>query len=237
MYSDEELTAYLDGEMDPGKMADIQNAIESGEIPAARLLGLNIDKSAINNAFASLLDAAPAQAVPAAAAPRHFARLGAVAAILLALATAFFGSKLAPQKSWEMEVAHYQALYVAETLTGIQPTPQRLAQEIARANQLLGLNLSIETLSGFKGLTLRRAQVLGFEGQTLIQIAYTTANGTPIAFCILKQQNSVDQAIATTELVGLAAATWQSTDHSFLTIGGQDQDLMSDFATHLAALL
>ncbi len=235
MYSDEDITAYLDGELPVAEMAAMKTAIENGKIPQARLDALHMDKAALSTAFAPLLATAPELALPVAKPRWVLPALAASVALVIGIG---LGTRLqAPQSGWEMEVAHYQALYVLETLSVIEPDLDRLTQEVAKTNALLGLDMSIETLNGFEGLTLRRAQVLGFEGQVLIQIAYTMADGTPVAFCILKRQNSVEQPVSTTELLGLATATWQNSGYSFLTIGGDDPKLMADFARHLAAAI
>ncbi len=233
MYSDEELTAYLDGELPDNKTQEITAALAADADLAARLAALDIDIACLKSAFHSL----PVPEINLPTTKPRWILPALAASVVLALGIGIGVSLLAPKTGWEVEVAHYQALYVTDTLIGIKPDAERLAQQIATVNQLLGLEMNTEDLNGFDGMTLRRAQVLGFEGQVLIQIAYTMDDGTPVAFCILKRQNSVDRPVSSTELIGQAVATWQTTDHGFLTIGGTDQKLMADFARHLAAVL
>ncbi len=233
MYSDEDLTAFLDDELSQDKAGEITAALMQDPALARRLEALQIDLPGLKAAFNAL----PTPPVTLPTAKPRWIMPALAASIMLALGIGIGVRLQAPQTGWEMEVAHYQALYVSQTLSVIEPDVQRLTQEIAKTSALLGLDMNLEILDGFDGLTLRRAQVLGFEGQVLIQIAYTMADGTPVAFCILKRQNSVEEPINTSEMMGMAAASWQSSDHSFLAIGGVDQKLMADFASHLAAAL
>ncbi|MCF6304752.1 MAG: hypothetical protein L3J33_05220 [Rhodobacteraceae bacterium] len=233
MYSDEDLTAFLDGELPAETAGAITAALAKDPALANRLATLEIDLSGLKSAFDSL----PTPPVTLPATKPRWIMPALAASIMLALGIGIGARLQAPQTGWEMEVAHYQALYVLETLSVIEPDAERLTQEVAKTSALLGLDMNLEVLDGFDGLTLRRAQVLGFEGQVLIQIAYTMEDGTPVAFCILKRQNLDEEGIETTEMLGMAAASWQNSTHSFLAIGGKDQKLMADFASHLAAAL
>lgn len=236
MYSDEKLTAYLDDELEAAETAAITRAVAQDPAVAARLAALDLDMAALQSAFAPLLNEAPG-ALPAASRWSRRLAYAAAACLLLGVGAGVFGFITPAKNGWEIEVAHYQALYVGDTLAGIAPDEARLASQLTRASGLLGLPLETEALAGFEGMTLRRAQVLGYEGQVLIQIAYSMADGTPVAFCILKRQHAVDMPIEGVELVGLAAAKWQNAEHGFLTIGGQDVDEMKAFASYLQAAL
>lgn len=104
---------------------------------------------------------------------------------------------------------------------------------------MIGLDLDLERLSRIQGLTLRRAQVLGYRGQPVIQIAFTDTKGAPFAFCILQATNSVPlpgaslAAVKVKTLMDMAAASWQEPDHGLLIIVGQSQTKIFDFAVQL----
>lgn len=234
-FSNEEITAYLDGELDSAACAEFEALLASSPSFARRVAALEVDMPALQGAFAPLLAEAPAYAAPPP--PRRRAWVAAAAVALLAIGLTYGQLSKPSVESWQMEVAHYQVLYVPETLAGIVPDVARLEKELARAESLLGIELSQAALSNVPGLTLRRAQVLGFEGRTLIQIAYTTPDGTPVAFCILKGVNDGGSAPAFTRLMGLETALWQGPAHGFMVIGGQNQSLVADSARYLQQVL
>ncbi|MEO0380352.1 MAG: transcriptional regulator, partial [Pseudomonadota bacterium] len=59
-FSDEDLTAFLDGEADATLEAEIVAALETDEELGARMAGLELPMDAIKGAFDSMLDTAPA---------------------------------------------------------------------------------------------------------------------------------------------------------------------------------
>lgn len=234
-FSNEEITAYLDAELDSAQCAEFEALLASSPRFARRVAALDVDMPALQEAFSSLLAEAPVYAAPPP--PRRRAWVAAAAVALLAIGLTFGQLSKPSVESWQMEVAHYQVLYVPETLAGITPDATRLEKELARAESLLGIELNQAALSNVPGLTLRRAQVLGFEGRTLIQIAYTTLDGAPVAFCILKGETEGDVAPVFARLLGLETALWQGPAHGFMVIGGQNQALIADSARYLQQML
>ncbi len=235
-FSDDDISAYLDAELDAKGSAAIEAMIASDPRFASRVAALELDISALQKSFAPLLADAPSVSLPQ---PRRNWAWPAAAAAAVVLAVGFtFGQLAKPGgESWQMEVAHYQLLYVPETLAGISPDTARLQKELARAESLLGIELDQAALSNVPGLTLRRAQVLGFEGQTLIQIAYTAADGMPVAFCILNAGSKGDSELAFARLLGLESALWRGPKHEFMVIGGQSQAVIADSARYLQQVL
>ena len=236
MITDEQLTAWLDGELPAEEAAALQHRLAAEPELAARLDALHLDKSALAAGFAALAKSAPP--FPESEAPQgwlvRLARPAAVAALIGLAIGAGYGLGNRPHMGdWRMEVAHYQVLYVADTLTHLPPDPTRLTQEFTRASRLLGQNLDPETLGDISGLTLRRAQVLGFEGQTLIQVAYTEADGTPIAFCIIANPAGAAETLETTSLLGLASASWQDGQSRYLVIGDSTPERITRYATQI----
>lgn len=242
MISDEELTAWLDGELSAQETGAIKRALAEDTDLAARLEALTLDKSTLRDAFGPLLDKAPAD-LCAAVAPvrlgpaRSPVALAVAASALLAVGLGAGWALFSPPVGWQVEVAHYQALYVADTMAPVNGDPARIAAELAVAGARLGLELDADALDGFDGLTLRRAQVLGYEGQVLVQIAYTSPTGMPVAFCILQKTTPGDSGLKSEILSGLATTNWQSGRHGFLTIGGQDAERMRSFAAYLRGVL
>lgn len=230
-FSDDDITAFLDKELDAERSAAVEALIVSSPRFASRVAALELDIPALQQSFVPLLAEAPAVALSQ---PRgRWAWPAAAAVALLAIGLAYGQLSKPSVESWQMEVAHYQVLYVPETLAGISPDAERLQKELARAESLLGLELDQSVLSNVPGLTLRRAQVLGFEGRTLIQIAFTAQDGTPVAYCIFNSDSGGEAEMEFARLLGLETALWQGAKHGFMVIGGQDPTLISDSAQYL----
>ncbi len=252
-WSDEEITALLDGALAPEKAAALRAAARQDPRLAARIRALELDTGQLAEAFEPMLGIARGRDLGArlaaarcmaglegARAGRRSSRWAWAASLAAAVALGAVLSRVLmpphperPQLAdWQMEVAHYQALYVPETLAPIEPDPERLRREFARAGAALGLALTPEIVAGLPGLQLRRAQLLGFEGRPLVQIAFSAPDGTPVAFCILRRDGA-PAAPREDELLGLAAASWGSATHGFLIIGGKDRQQMLDLAREL----
>ncbi len=237
MISDQDIKSYLVGEAPFALANQIEAKAEADPDFAARVAGQDPMAETVQAAFAPLLSSAP----DGPKRPRRQAAWGrwAISAALVALAFGL-GWGLNGRNNttdWKMEVAHYQALYVPDTLAHIPQNPARLSTEFSRASAALGLALDPEVLDGIPGLTLRRAQVLGFENAPLIQVAYTGAGGRPFAFCITKIGDGQETDITQDTLVGLATASWQVAGYGFLVIGGQDVDEVAVFARQIKRAL
>lgn len=244
VYSDTDLTAYLDGTLPPETISAIEAAAKGNADLQDRITEMTVDLDTLNTAFKPLLGVAETRnlqhklecasnqvAANQSRPPKYLLKIASYAATIV-LGLSLGWQLFTPTTNWRTEVAHYQALYVAETLGPVVPDSDRIQAEFKRASDALGLSLDPEAFSQIDGLQLRRAQVLEYNGTPLIQIAFTMPDGTPVAFCILpKSGQNTDQS--TTTLVGLAAATWDTETHSFLTIGGTDTKAILAFSKQL----
>lgn len=229
-FSDEELTAFLDGEADNALHAEIEATLETDPALSDQLAALDIPLAPIAEAYEVLLQSAPpmpALPEPAAApAPRGRWGLGLgtfatglAAGLAVAMFTGFGTSPPPATRGWVSFVASYQALYTPETLAMANPTADEAALQLAAVSDALGLDLS--SLPAAQGLTFKRAQVLGFRDKPLIQIAFTRADGTPVALCIIPagpDATPVDMG----QSEGLGLARWNTPGFGFLLIGGTD---------------
>ncbi len=243
-YSDEDLTAFLDGKTTPEDAAKISADVATDTELARRIEGLAVDTDALKTAFDPVLGIARTRNLEHVleCANSHVNAnsrfqpnrllLGASLAAAVIVGVGIGSVFLSPKSDWRMEVAHYQALYVPDTLAAITPDADRLKAEFSSAGKAVGLPLDPQDFSDIDGFTLRRAQVLGFEGSPLVQIAFTLNDGSPIAFCILAQSGK-PSGPETDFLVGLAAASWSTDTHRFLAIGGDDAGQVLAFAKEL----
>ncbi|WP_299046884.1 hypothetical protein [uncultured Tateyamaria sp.] len=230
-FTDEELTAYLDGEADSALHAAVDAALEADPAVVEQLAALDVPLGPIVDAYDALLQDAPPMPDLPEMAPVVTARprarwgwgVGTFATGLAAgLAVAMFTGLGTPEpapRGWVSFVASYQALYTAETLTLADPSPTEAAVQLASVSDALGLDLS--GLPATDGLTFKRAQTLGFNGKPLIQIAFTRADGTPVALCIIPSGPDA-KPVSMGAAEGLGLARWNTPGYGFLLIGGTD---------------
>lgn len=228
-FTDEELTAFLDGEADDALQAEIEAALEADPSVAEQMAELEIPLAPIAEAYEALLqDAPPMPALPepvAAPSPRGRWGVGLVtfgtglaAGLAVAVFTGFGTPEPAP-RGWVSFVASYQVLYTPETLAVANPSPDEAAVQLASVSDALGLDVS--ALPEAAGLTFKRAQVLGFNGKPLVQIAFARADGTPVALCIIPSGPDA-KPVDMGEAEGLGLARWNTPGYGFLLIGGTD---------------
>ncbi len=237
-FTDEDLTAFLDGEADDALHAAIEAALETDAALAERMAALDLPLAPIVEAYDALLATAPAMPAfemdaPAPPRPRGLWAKGAalfgtgLAAGLAVAVFTGFGTPEPQQRGWVSFVASYQALYTTATLDGATPSPQEAEVQLARVSDALGLDL--RGLPVAQGLTFKRAQVLGFNGKPLIQIAYLRDDGTPVALCIIAA-GPEGKPLSMGAAEGLDIARWNTPGFGFLLIGGDDAAPLADEA-------
>jgi anti-sigma factor RsiW len=236
--SDETLRQYLDGNTTDVQAAAIEAALASDPALERRLMALDPYAGMVADVFKALPGDERIKklraTIPAQQMNRRVLPWASGAAIAASLAFGVvFGAHVWPggqseAADWRLEVARYQALYVPETVAYLLPTDEKLATELDRAAAAVGLSLSIDALANVEGLMLRRAQVLGFEGEALIQLAYTDTAGTPFALCIMPRRNSEDGAAT---LAGMSTYSWTEQNHSFIFVAAKPQTEVSRLAS------
>ena len=239
--TDEQLTAYLDGEMSENERQTVDDALAGDRDLRMRLGSLELPNDAIKATFDDLLASAPAMPTlpaPSAANQNRSARL-APAALAAALlfgivigAGGLSSMRVADEPDWKLAVANYQVLYVTETLTSVAPPAADDPVNLASLSEALGRDLT--GARNADGLEFRRAQLLGFEGQPLVQIAYLSAANEPFAICVTRVSQG-DSAPETETIEGLASAHWVRDGFGYLIIGGNDLGFVGKLADDLKA--
>lgn len=239
-YIDEELVAYLDGQMGEAERAGLEEAAASDPGLAARIDELRLDIGNLRAGFEALLSEAPDFKVPEPA-PSSFstwkqalAMAAAAALFALGLGLGWSSSPPGAPASWLQAVADYQVLYTPDTLAGAPQDVAGRAPGLALASERIGLDLT-EGMLAVEGLSFQRAQVLSFEGQPLVQVAYLTDDGAPVAFCLMKGKG--DSVLESAEISGLNATVWSQGDHRYVLIGPVDTGLLRQTAGVLSQRL
>ncbi|TBB52601.1 anti-sigma factor [Rhizobium ruizarguesonis] len=248
--SDEDLTAFIDGELTAEEAVRIQTMVEKDTSTAERLEFLARASLPFKQAFAPLLSEAPREkletmlaaipaqpsarpaSTPAFASRRRF--LGALAASLvagIAIDRAVIGigrsfSAKDENSEWRAVVADYISLYTPETLAGPVPAREDQAAQLGPLDEKLGLSLSPEAVS-LPGIDFKRALLLQYDGKALAQIAYLDPETGPMALCIVKS-DAGPKAPDLESRKGLNVIYWSNETHAFMLIGRIPVDRMKE---------
>lgn len=252
--SDEELTAYLDGELPPAEAARLEARLETDAELAARLEFLSRASLPFAQAFDPLLAQAPKaeleailsqlSATPAAApTPSRRRFLGVLAACLVAgviADRAFIGlsRQLAAtdeSSEWRATVADYIALYTPETLAGPVPSLASQADQLSTVEARLGLRLSPEAIA-LQGVDFKRALLLQYDDQPLAQLAYLDPETGPLALCIVRSDDGA-RGPDVESRKGMNVVYWSDKTHAFMLIGHAPLERMKALAGDLRTRL
>ncbi|EFO30322.1 putative transmembrane anti-sigma factor [Roseibium sp. TrichSKD4] len=247
-FTDIDLTAYLDGEADPATVQQINLALEQDKNLVARLEALTIPSSEITASFDDLLSSAPAipplpktnadhEPLKSSPQPKLFLKLGSpliAASLVVGIGLGYWAAKTPTAAvSWMGYAAAYQSLYVNETLSEVEISEADKHQSLTRLGARLGRDIS--AAQNDDALQFGRAQLLGYKGEDLIQLAYLDPDGNPMALCITPSRNSDNTTVQITTLEGMAAAQWIDEGMAFLLIGGTNPTLIESAAKRLKA--
>jgi anti-sigma factor RsiW len=246
--TDGELVAYHDDELDCARRREIDAMLQRDKRLRHRLAALDIDQIAIKAAFDAVAVTAPVAEMRAllhrqplrlpsqqslGRSRRYWPRVAL--AFLLGVGLGY-GANFAidgdTDQSWHEAVANYQSMYVTETLAALPTDPTTERSVVAAVAGRLGLSATPEALV-VRGLGLKRAQLLQFEGRSLGQFAYLASNGAPVSFCATRTRDA-DSSIRTGRFHGLPAAFWNKGGFGFIVIGSAPIEVLKRAATSLA---
>jgi len=246
------LVAYLDGELDPSRRQELERRLRDDPALKARLAALAEAGRPLRSAFDALLDVAPAGRLETAFAAarakaqrrpqfRYRRMLVAAAASLLLLlcggAIGYFVAK-APgdlfeeademEEAWVGAVAGQLSLYNAASLASIQVPGAELDAQLAKLGGMLGLDLSKERVT-FEGLTLKRAELLHFEGRAIAELLYASEDHGPVALCIMAAPGGEGEGEVESR-DGLNLMYWAKSGRRFLLIGDAPPEKIENLA-------
>ena len=254
-FTDADLTGYLDGALDAEQAAAIAAALETDAALGARLMALDIPVGDLVDA----MDPAPPHAPPMPATLRAASvqsptaptkKSGGLSSWLMpaAIAASFAAGvwitpivrpdkpplPVAATGGWIDSIASYQALYVTQTLADAMPNETETSMVLAQAQEALGVTMTPAT--EVASLDFKRAQMLGFKGKPLLQMAYLSADGTPFALCVTTVSGE-DRGAKTTQSHGLTGVSWVENGVGYLLIGGTDAEAVEALSEQVQAVI
>ncbi|MBN8950260.1 MAG: Fis family transcriptional regulator [Rhizobium sp. 60-20] len=257
MPTDEQLTAFIDGELDAVERERIERLIADDEHVAERFDFLSRSTLSFSEAFQPMLAEAPAaklDAMLAAIPPSKKNKVWAagigrrgfltaiaasfVAAVAIDRAVIGIGHRLSKpdeDSEWRAAVAEYLSLYTADTLSA--PAGDH-AQQVAQLNGVgakLGLPLTPDVIA-MPDVEFKRAQILNYDGKPLAQIAYLDPESGPMALCIVQSAKGA-AAPDMENRRGMNVVYWSNATHAFMLIGHAPIDRMQQLAADVRAHL
>lgn len=243
-FTDEDLTAYLDDELEDDIREELERALDTDADLRARLTHLELDTRQIKSAFDELLDHAPdapdlkSVKVQGGMDPTLYkVAVAALVALIIGVTAGNKFSQNAQLSGWRGYVAAYHSLYSEETLAEVNWPDDVAKAKLAKASSAIGLNIPLETLRAADELTFKYSKVLEFKGTPLLQLAFVTPDGSPVALCIFPKPDVTDSPPKTTILEGMPATSWAKNGHDFILIGSDDSKLIERAAKVYASTL
>lgn len=237
-FTDRQLLDYLNGSASPDVAEAIEAALAEDKAFEDRLLSLDPLSDLIGPSIASVgTDRTFPE--PASSKPPFWPLLAAgLAAAVVAGTIGFWWSGATPEnRGWMDQVAAYQALYSAETISIVTPEPMALASQFDHVAETLGRAIPLNVVRDATDLTLLRAQMLAFEDTPLAQIVFSDGTGQPVALCVIHASGPASDTFTSVERDGLHSTSFSLDGLEYLLIGGASADQTETLARQFQAAL
>ncbi len=130
-------------------------------------------------------------------------------------------------RDWVNRVADYQTLYVANTVNQITPDLPATQEKLARIAKATGIRTTLPDLSD-TGYEFVRAQELGYNGQTLVQLVYSKEGHTPLALCFMPSFGEKEQHVRLGERHGLGTASWIADNQYYVIVADESAEALKE---------
>ncbi len=245
----EQLSAYLDGELDAAAAAKVEERLATDAAAQAELDALMLADGFAQDDFAAQLDDpvpfALAQTIrdtplpdrPAniPAAPRSRPIWGTLAASLMVFVIGGAGGyvlndRLAPPvqtAGWLADIADYHAVYASQGRHLVEVGADEADHIQTWLGNTIGASFTIPDLSEFD-LTFEGGRLLVANGKPVAQLMYRLPDGTVVALCLQDSNRDVQGAPAFREqtINGFDFVSWSSGGADYVVIGpGGQPDL------------
>jgi len=260
MASDEELVAFLDGELDTAGRSRVLQALANDQTTASRLVRLEAGMASLGHAMDSLLQQAPNDTMaarlsgllsrphhPASAGRRPWLRYAGMAAAALILIFAGVaidrgfnrlvqtpGVEEASETDadWREAVANYFSLYTNETFADAAAAGPAPSRTLDRVSTAIGLQISPSDIA-LPGAQFAGAVIFGYDGRPLVQIGYLDPRSGPIALCIFAN-GAEDRRPQSERRQDTNIVYWAKDKHAFMLIGRASTERLQNLAELLS---
>jgi anti-sigma factor RsiW len=259
--SDETLLRYADGLLDEASARLVEAALALDDVAAERLRLIRLSGAALRDEakvaltpidaglvrrVVSVGDEAvterrqpDAQPVVKGSRPRFWVALQAAAAGLMMLVGVGGGFWLGGRSTqasahpvWVVRVADYHTLYGRKTVDVPGVAAADLPGLEDQFGRVLGKPVTIPLYDA--AMEFRRGQVLEFEREPILQLAYLPQDGMPMALC-LKRTSEADAPAVFERLNGIGMVRWRRDGIDYVLVADQPESRLKGYAAAAAA--
>ncbi|MCP3708723.1 anti-sigma factor [Paraburkholderia sp. CNPSo 3274] len=133
---------------------------------------------------------------------------------------------------WVAAAVNYQQLYTRDTVAFDALTPEVASQVIAQIHSDDGVPIRVPDLRPV-GLIFTRIQRLRFHDRPLVQIAYLSKTGLPVALCVMKDPKP-DANMTHEHVESMNVLTWRRANLSYALIASLDDDQLLAIGKQIA---
>jgi anti-sigma factor RsiW len=251
--TDEQIMAWIDGELSAEDQARIEALIATDPEIAAKAASFEASKlpykSAMNQGIppvpSELLDQvtqwsqiSTGPSVGSTSSGKSFSYWSGVAATVLILVGATFGGvrylqPSNPAQEWTDAIVSYQNFYVADTVSHIK---SNRSAALAKLNELRqrypALPATPPDLTA-QGYAFKRLQRLDFDNKPVLQMVFYKPGKRPLAICLMPDGADFQSIFTEHEL--LNSYVWQSNDLRAIVVADEEQDVLKSISQLLEA--
>jgi anti-sigma factor RsiW len=136
------------------------------------------------------------------------------------------------EEAWIAAVAGQLSLYDAASVAEIRVDDAELQDQLSKLGDVLKLDLS-EPKVQLEGHTLKRAELLHFQGRNIAELLYWSEEHGPVAFCIASGQDGEREGEVESR-DGFNLMYWSASGHRFLLIGDAPEKVIEVLADAVA---
>jgi anti-sigma factor RsiW len=238
---EEELHAWLDGELPFGRRAAVGAYLDAHPEERRRLEAYRADGEALARAFLVEATQSPSVRPPSARQRRAPRRIGwAVAAGVLVAVCGFAGGRFAARVSptpryAELleEITGYHLVYARETRHLVEVPAAERDELVAWLSGRLGRKLVIPDLSP-DGFTFAGGRMLVINHRPVAQLLYTRPGDLPLGICVTQFPESPAH-LTVEDREGLRIASWGDQGYAYVVVGDLSDDGTRRLANRIAA--
>lgn len=255
--STEKLSAFIDGELSPQDMFEVERALEEDADLQAQFRGLMQADEALKAHFSDLLtdpvpldlaksieDFAPAAVANTPATPTlrfGLSSLTAAIALIIGLAGGYFLAKGTMQptggtqiaaRGWLDDIASYHRVYAAQKRHLVEVPASDAAHIKTWLTASVGTQVRIPDLTA-RGLTFAGGRLLVAADKPVAQLIYTDQNGAVVALCAIQTSTPIE-GLNNRRIGEFDMVSWGSGTANFVLVGDQGRADLSQIAQSLA---